>query len=122
MSGFDGGRDWNSLVLEQISDTDGHRVELKLAVDGVAPDGQLALHSASMPQSGLNRQAIFGDRGWRLVLALQQEMYRLIDPGSSMPIYLDGTAQYLRAPTRDPESADAAKFSEAVVATLPPTK
>jgi hypothetical protein len=111
MSGFDGGRGWNSLVLEPISDTDGHRIELKLAVDGVAPDGQLALHTTSMPKAGLNRQAIFGDRAWRIVLALQQEMYRLIDPGSAMPIYLDGTAQYLRAPSRDPEPAAAAKIT-----------
>jgi hypothetical protein len=92
---------WNSVVLERVGDSDGERVQARLAVDGRPYDDQVAVVSFEAPPGGLTRQTVFGDRKWRLALALQQEIFHLAAPGMQLPIYLDGTVHHLRAVERE---------------------
>jgi hypothetical protein len=92
---------WNSVVLERVGDSEGERVQARLAVDGRAFDDQVAFVSFNAPRGPLTREVIFGDKRWRLALALQQEIFHLAAPGHSMPIYLGGEVQYLRARERE---------------------
>jgi hypothetical protein len=93
---------WNSIVLERVGDSDGERVQARLAVDGRPYDDQVAFISFNAPKGGLTREAVFGDKKWRLALALQQEIFHLAVPGMQLPIYLGGTIHHLRSADREP--------------------
>jgi hypothetical protein len=92
---------WNSVVLERVGDSDGERVQARLAMDGRPYDDQVAFVSFAAPQGPMTREAIFGNKIWRLALALQQEIFHLAAPGHPLPIYIDGVAHYLRAAERE---------------------
>jgi hypothetical protein len=92
---------WNSVVIERVGDSDGERLQARLAVDGRPYDDQLAFISFDARPGGLTRESVFGDRKWRLALALQQELFHLAAPGMQLPIYLEGTVHHLRAAERD---------------------
>jgi hypothetical protein len=92
---------WNSVVLERVGDSDGERVQARLAVDGRPYDDQVAFISFHAPKGGLTRETVFGDKKWRLALALQQEIFHLAAPGMQLPIYLDGEVHHLRSAHRE---------------------
>ncbi|GIL39054.1 hypothetical protein [Roseiterribacter gracilis] len=92
---------WNSVVLERVGDSDGERVQARLAMDGRPYDDQVAFVSFAAPNGPLTRESIFGDKKWRLALALQQEIFHLAAPGLQLPIYIGGTAHHLRSADRE---------------------
>lgn len=92
---------WNSVVLERVGDSDGERVQARLAMDGRPYDDQVAFISFAAPKGSLNREAIFGDKMWRIALALQQEIFHLAAPGHQLPIYIDGQIHHLRGSDRE---------------------